>query len=166
MPDTLVKKISGSQIVQRLLAEGMFFRFATHFSNQNVSLDYSTVSQQKMIGEFSAYIQNAGFDFVSKSEKLIDQLKDAAKEEKLDPNFVGQLDNMKKEFDDSHSSEILKYKDEIYCLVREELLARSGGKEKRLKEALLFDKQFEASLSIFNNPKAYSNILSNTARHN
>lgn len=166
MPDTLVKKVSGSQIVQRLLAEGMFFRFATHFSNQNISLDYSTVSQQKMISEFSAYIQNAGFDFVSKSEKLIDQLKESAKEEKLDTKFVTQLDNMKKEFDASHSSEIQKYKDEIYNLIREELIARSGGKEKRLKEALLFDKQFETSLSIFNNPKTYGSILSNTARQN
>jgi len=30
----------------------------------------------------------------------------------------------------------------------------------------LFDKQFETSLSIFNNPKAYGSILSNTARQN
>ncbi|MDP2036008.1 MAG: S41 family peptidase, partial [Ignavibacteria bacterium] len=166
MPDTLVKKVSGSQIVQRLLAEGMFFRFATHYNNQNNPLDYTAVPQQKMINEFSVYIQNTGFDFVSKSEKLIDQLKDAAKEEKLDSKFVVQLDNMKREFDANLSSEILNYKDEIYNLIREELIARSGGKEKRIKEALLFDKQFETSLSIFNNPKAYSNILSNTAKHN
>jgi carboxyl-terminal processing protease len=166
MPDSLVKDESGSQLVRRLLAEGMFFRYATHFSNQNAGVDYKTVPKQKMIGDFSSYVQKAGFDFVSKSEKLIEQLKDAATEEKLDPKFVQQLEKMKGEFDATHASEIQNFGDEIYNLIREELIGRSGGKESRIKEALQFDKQFDTALGIIKSQKAYSSILNNAVKLN
>lgn len=161
MPDSVVKKISGSQLVQRLLAEGMFFRFATSYTNQHSSLDYSKIQEKKLLGDFNDYIQKVGFDFVSQSEKLIDQLKTAAIEEKLDTKFVDQLNSLKKEFDANHSAELMKHKDEIYNLIREELIARTGGKEKRIKEALMFDKQFKTALDILNNQKVYNSILSN-----
>ncbi|MEW6652500.1 MAG: S41 family peptidase [Bacteroidota bacterium] len=161
MPDSVVRKTSGSLIVQRLLAEGMFFRFATNYTNQNSFLEYSKVSEQKLVNDFSAYIQKVGFEFVSQSEKLIDQLKVSAVEEKLEPKFVEQLDKMKKVFDANHLAELTKYQDEIANLIREELIARAGGKEKRIKESLTFDRQFETAVSIINNPKVYNSLLSN-----
>lgn len=161
MPDSVVRKTSGSLIVQRLLAEGMFFRFATNYTNQNSFLEYSKVSEQKLVNDFSAYIQKVGFEFVSQSEKFIDQLKVSAVEEKLEPKFVEQLDKMKKVFDANHLSELTKYQDEIANLIREELIARAGGKEKRIKESLTFDRQFETAVSIINNPKVYNSLLSN-----
>jgi len=159
MPDTLVKNVSNSELVKRLLAEGIFFRFATHYYNINPSLDVATITQQKLLGEFSSYLANEKFEFVSKSEKLIEQLKSAAVDEKLDQKFIDQLEKMKAEFDSNHSNEIQKYKDDIYNFIREELIARTGGKEKRLRESLMFDKQYDIAIKILENQKLYGKIL-------
>ncbi len=159
MPDTVVKNISNSELVKRLLAEGVYFKFATHYYNINPSLDIASISQQKLLNEFSSYLAKEKFEFVSKSEKLIDQLKAAALDEKLDQKFVDQLEKMKTEFDSNHSNEIQKYKDDIYNFIREELIARTGGKEKRLRESLMFDKQYDIACKILENQKLYSKIL-------
>jgi len=161
MPDSVVKKISGSQIIQRLLAEGLFFRFATSYSSSNNNLDYSKLDEQKIFADFSSYLQKSKFDFISQSEKLIDQLKTAANDEKLDKRFVEQLETMRKELSANSTNELKKYKDEILNLIKEELIARTGGKEKRIKETLKFDHQFETAISIINNKKVYDSILSN-----
>ncbi|MFA7421614.1 MAG: S41 family peptidase [Melioribacteraceae bacterium] len=160
MPDTLVKNVSNSELVKRLLAEGVFFRFATHYYNINPSLDVASITQQKLLGEFSTYLAKEKFEFVSKSEKLIEQLKSAAVDEKLDQKFIDQLEKMKAEFDSNHSNEIQKYKDDIYNFIREELIARTGGKEKRLRESLMFDKQYDIACKILENQKLYGKILS------
>ncbi|KAF0151483.1 MAG: carboxyl-terminal protease [Ignavibacteria bacterium] len=161
MPDSVVRKTNGSQIVQRLLAEGMFFRFATNYTNQKSYLDYSKISEQKLLSDFSAYIQKVGFDFVSLSEKLIDQLKTAAKEEKREPKFLEHLDKMKIEFDANPIVSLMKHKDEIINLIREELIDRTGGKENRIKESLTFDRQFETAVSIISNQNVYNSLLNN-----
>lgn len=159
MPDSIVRKTSGSQMIQRLMAEGMFFRFATSYTNQNSNIDYPKINEQKLLSDFSSYIQKTGFNFSSQSGKLIEQLKTAIKDEKLDPKYHEQLDILKKEFDVNYFNEILRYKDEIANLIREELIARTGGKEKRIKEGLLFDKQFQTAISLIDNQKAYKMIL-------
>jgi carboxyl-terminal processing protease len=158
-PDSLVKNEIGSELVQKLLAEGMFFKFATHVFNQNSKMNLSTFSAGGMIKEFSGYLSLQNFDFVSKTEKLIDQLKSNLTEQNIDPKIIEQLEKTKSQINANHFSEINKYKEEILNYIREELAARIAGREGRVKESLTFDKQFESALSILNEPVVYNRMM-------
>ncbi len=159
MPDTVVVNESSSGLVQKLLADGMFFRFATNFFNNNQNHDLNKYSPDMLIKEFTNYLHNQKFDFVSRAEKLIDQLKTASKEENLDQKFIEQLDKTKNQIDANHSNEIEKYKNDILFLIREELVARIDGRQGRIKESLRMDNQFAAAFNILNNKKLYDKLV-------
>src|SRR3989339_494478 len=158
MPDTVVVNESSSGLVQKLLADGMFFRFATNFFNNNQNKDLKKYSSEMLLKEFTNYLHNQKFDFVSRAEKLIDQLKTAAAEENLDQKFLEQLDKTKNQIDANHSNEIEKYKNDILFLIREELVARIDGRQGRIKESLRMDNQFAAAVNILKNTKLYDKL--------
>ncbi len=160
-PDSTVKSESGSGLVQKLLADGMFFRFATMFFNNNQKIDLNTVSSDKLIIEFGIFLKTQNFNFTSRAEKLIDQLKTAINEENLDEKFIAQLDKAKEQIDASHSKEIEKYKNDIIFLIKEELAARISGREGRIRESLKMDKQFSTAFSILNNTNLYNRFINN-----
>ncbi|MFA7228989.1 MAG: S41 family peptidase [Melioribacteraceae bacterium] len=159
MPDTAVKNLSNSFFVQTLLAEGMFFKFATYYFNNDPKKDWKNVKPEILFEEFTSYLKNEKFEFVSKSEKLIDQLVAAGKEENIDKIFLEQLKSTKSRIDANHNVELVKYKDDVLFEISEELSARSDGREGRIKESLKFDKQFLTAYRILNDEKVYQNLL-------
>ena len=159
MPDSVVKDGSNSQLVQSLLADGMFFRFATNLYNKNAQADFSKFSASELVNSFKAYTKTQDFDYVSNSEKLIDLLRTEGAKENLSPAFLDELKNEKSKLNEDRTSEINKYQADIVNLIREELSARTDGRQGRIKESLKFDKQFLVADGILNNPNLYSKIL-------
>ena len=159
MPDTIVKNESGSQLVQNLLADGMFFRFATNLYNKNPQADFTKYTSEELVNSFREYMKTQDFDFVSNSEKLIDLLQSEGVKENLDQTFLNELKKEKGKLDANHTSEINKYSGDIVSLIREELAARTDGRQGRIKESLKFDKQFLAADYMLDHPNTYFRIL-------
>jgi len=164
MPDTVVVNASSSGLVQKLLADGMFFRFATNFFSNNQNRDFKKYSSDMLLNEFTNYLHSQNFDFVSRAERLIDQLKTAVTEENLDQKFLEELDRTKNQIDANHSNEIEKYKNDILFLIREELAARIDGRQGRIKESLKMDNQFAAAVNILSNKKLYYKFVKADAK--
>ena len=159
MPDTTVKNVSNSNFVQTLLADGMFFKFATNFFNNNPNKDWKSSGPEILFRDFTSYLKSQKFDFVSRSEKLIGQLITAGLDENVDKNFLDQLEKVKSEINANHTSELEKYKDDVLCEIKEELSARTDGREGRIRESLKFDKQFLTSYQILRDQKKYRSLL-------
>lgn len=159
MPDTVVKNISNSRLVQALLADGMFFKFATNFFNTNSNANWKNINPDLLLQEFTKYLKSQKFEFVSKSEKLIDQLEISGAEENIDQKFLDQLEKIKNQIDMNHTNELDKYKDDVLFEIRQELSARTEGRQGRIKESLKFDKQFLTAYNILNDHKKYESLL-------
>ncbi len=158
-PDTTVLNKSKSILVQRLLADGMFFKFATNIYNNNIKSDFKDYSDEDLLIKFKKYLQDQKFHFVSTAEKLINQLKKAVVDENLDKKFLEQLEQAENQIDDSHSKEIEKYKDDIIASIKEELAARTNGRQGRILESLLYDKQIETAFSLLKDNNQYKKLL-------
>jgi carboxyl-terminal processing protease len=159
MPDSSVKNESNSRLIQTLLADGMFFKFATFYYNNNPKTELSKISSDYLLKEFVEYLKTENFSFVSQAEQLIKELKTAAVDENLGPEFRDLLEKEINHIDANNPKEIEKYKGEIISLIREELAARIEGRNGRIREALKFDNQFLAASHIVNNPMLYSKFL-------
>jgi len=159
MPDTVVKNESGSRLIQTLLAEGMFFRFATNYFNTNPKLDLEKISDDKLLKEFTEYLKNQNYQFVSRSEKLLDQLKVAGLEENIDPALLEPIEKIKSKIDATHSNELNKYKEDSIFEIRQELVSRVSGRQGRITEALRYDKQFHTAVSILSDKRKYDGLL-------
>jgi len=159
MPDTIVKYESGSSLVQKLLADGMFFKFATGVFNRNVNFDLKNYTDEVLIKEFADYLQNENFKYTSKSQKIVEQLIETGKEDNLDIKLIEQFNKMKNELAVNLANEIKMNKDDILSNIKEELAARTNGRPGRIIESLIYDKQFASALKILKNPKLYNHIL-------
>jgi carboxyl-terminal processing protease len=158
-PDSVVVNRSKSNLVQRLLADGMFFGFATYFYNERTNMDFDKLTQDKLLAEFQSFIKKQKFEFTSPAEKLIDRLKEAAIQENLNGTFLELLEKSKAQIDESHSREMDKYKDDITASIREELAARKEGRVGRIIESLKNDIQFKTALSIVATSNSYNSFF-------
>jgi len=158
-PDSVVNNKSTSFIIQKLLAEGMFFQFATYLFNNNPSEDFTKISNHKLIDSFTHYLKTSKFEISSPTQKLIDQLKSAANEEKLDEKFISTLNEAKKQISLNQTKEIHKHQEEIISFIKEELAARVSGRTGRIKESLKVDSQFIIASNILANEELYKNLL-------
>ncbi|MEW6702492.1 MAG: S41 family peptidase, partial [Bacteroidota bacterium] len=159
MPDSIVKNESGSRLVQKLLADGMFFKFATNFFNNNLKSNLKNYSSETLLREFTAYLKTQKFEFISRTAKLLDQLKTAWVEENINSKLLEQLEKVKTQVDTDGSNELEKYKDDLLFGIEEELAARTDGRQGRIKESLKHDKQFITAYNVLRDKKKYWALL-------
>jgi carboxyl-terminal processing protease len=159
MPDTIVKYESGSRLVQKLLADGMFFKFATGIYNRDVKFDLKNYIDEVLIKDFVNYLQNENFRYTSKTQKIVEQLIATSKEDNLDPKLIEQFNKMKNQFEINLVNEVKINREDILYNIKEELAARTNGRQGRIIESLAYDKQFASAIKILNNPKLYNRIL-------
>jgi len=158
-PDSFIVNRSKSTLVQRLLADGMFFGFATYFYNDRTNMDFNKLSAEQLLKEFQSYIKKQKFEFTSPAEKLIEQLKTAAVQENLNGAFLELLEKSKSQIDESHSREMEKYREDIIASIKEELAARTDGRIGRIVESLKSDAQFKTAMNILANSNIYNGFL-------
>jgi carboxyl-terminal processing protease len=159
MPDSVVKYEYGSQLVQKLLADGMFFKFATSIYNRDLKFELKNYSDEVLIKDFINYLQSENFRYTSKTQKLVEQLIETSKEDGLDPKLTEQFNKMKNQFEVNLVGEIKLNKEDILYNIKEELAARTNGRQGRIMESLEYDKQLSSAIRILNNPKVYNRIL-------
>ncbi|MGK9476637.1 S41 family peptidase [Melioribacter sp. OK-6-Me] len=159
MPDSIVDNSIKSDLIQNLLAEGLFFRFATNLFNNNVNANFESLSDRYLIDKFKKYLSNINYKYESPSLRLIRELLTKAKTEDLSENLITILKNEEKNQLSRVDEQIEKYSSEIAGLIREELRARSNGRVARIIESLKHDTQFNTALSVLNNDKLYKKLL-------
>lgn len=158
-PDSIVDNTTKSDLIQSLLAEGMFFRFATNLFNNNINTDFESLPDKFLVDKFKEYLLNSDFKYESPSLRLIRELLKKAKSEGLSENLIALLKNEEKNQVSALDEQIEKYGSEIAGLIREELQARSNGRVARIIESLKHDAQFNTALSVLNNEKLYKKLL-------
>jgi carboxyl-terminal processing protease len=159
MPDTVVKYESGSRLVQKFLADGIFFKFATGVYNKDVKFDINNYPDRVLIKDFIEYLQNEKYKYTSKTQKAVEQIIETGKEENLDSKLIEQFSKMKSQLEINLVNEVKKNKEEIIYNIMEELAARTNGRQGRIQESLKYDKQFASAVKILNNTKQYNHIL-------
>ena len=159
VPDTIVSNKSESKQILALLARGMFFRFATYYFNTNSVSDISLLDGSELYMKFITYIKENKFDYSSKSEKILEDLRLIANEEEMNEEVFELISNLDKEYKDEKISELAKYKNEIIYLIEEELAARVDGRSGGILQALKHDSQFDVALSILGDESTYNKLL-------
>ena len=159
MPDTVVSNISQSKQVQALLAHGMFFRFATNYFNTNTISKIDSVEGSVLFNNFTKYLGEHKFEYTSKSENLLKDLNEIAKDEEMNEDIIKLIVKLDDEYESEKRAELEKYKSEIVCEIKQELAARISGREGRILQSLKHDKQFDVALHLLKNDTVYNSLI-------
>lgn len=159
-PDTVISNESESNQVTDLLAQGMFFKFATNYYNSNPNLNMLSLNDEEMFESFLNYVENQEFEYTSKAEKLTSKLMELAEDEDYYESIKTQISELNKELIELKNSELNRFKLDIIHEIRKELAARIDGRNGRIIQSLRFDKQFDTALRVMYEDKTYKTLLS------
>lgn len=158
-PDTLVKFDIEGELTKELLAKGIIFDFADKFYYSNQATDFNKLTDNKIFSDFVVFINNKDFDYTPEVEKKAEELITSLEKNKINGAILASANKLKKQLSTLLDKELEAYKSEILAYIRIELANRYYNQEKSIEEALKFDKQFNAALTLFKNESLYNKLL-------
>jgi carboxyl-terminal processing protease len=158
-PDSVTESGTLSPITLKLLAEGMYFKFATNYFSSHPNLTSKSLNGEQIFNDFSAYLKTNNFVYISRAERGVEQLKKILKEGNYPQSTVNELEHLAGEMEKNRSLELTKNKKEITEELLDEINLRLLGRREMIKEAMKQDRTFGIVLNIFNNKKAYNKLL-------
>jgi carboxyl-terminal processing protease len=160
-PDTIITNKSESKQVRRLIAQGMFFKFATQLYNSNPEMQLSSFSNEDYLTRFNQFLSSEGFEYSSETEQLISELLDVIEEEKFMSSLKIKVEELAELSNELKSGELKKYESDVVASIKKELAARISGMSGRIEQSLKFDNQFITAIDLLSGKDTYQELLSN-----
>ena len=158
-PDTLVENNSKSELIRALIAQGVFFKFATNFFNTNSIASWDEINKEELFESFKKYFSGSDIELVLKSERLLKALKEALTDEKISDAVKIKLTELEQVIEQAKHEELDIYRDDVIAELHKEIAARVDGMVGRITASLNYDKQLKAAFSILESSEKYNKIL-------
>lgn len=158
-PDTLVENNSKSELIRTLIAQGVFFKFATNFFNTNSIASWEEINKEELFESFKKYFSESDTEFVFKSERLLKALKEALSDEKISDDVKIKLNELEQVIEQAKQEELNIYRDDVIAELHKEIAARVDGMVGRITASMNYDKQLKTALSILESSEKYNKIL-------
>ena len=160
-PDIAVEPHKYSNILGSLVSKNLIFDFATKYR-----LAHETIVPAKEFkltdaeyDEFVAFLSGKDYDYTTKTEKKLEELKKSAADEKTMEDINAEVEALKTKIKHSKSADLVKYKPEIKQFLEEEITSRYYFQTGRLEASLKDDQEIKEALAVLNDADRYKKIL-------
>ncbi|NTW32740.1 MAG: peptidase S41, partial [Bacteroidetes bacterium] len=160
-PDIYIEPYLYSNITISLITKYLIFDFATKFRSQHPSIASAktfTITDD-IFNEFLSFILDKDYDYSTKSEQSLEELKEITEKEKYYNDIKVEYDALKSKMMHNKKADIEKFKEEIKSQLREEIVSRYYYQKGRLEVSFYNDQEVKKALEIFNDSATYKGIL-------
>ena len=161
MPDIEVEAEEVSQIAFTLFSNNLIYDYSLLYKAENETIagpkEFELTNEE--YEEFKKFLEDKDYSYQTESEKELEELKEAAEDEKHDESFEIALKALEDNLTESKNDDLEKYKDEIKYLLEREIAARYYYLEGRVANGLDNDDEFIKAKEIINSPIEYQAIL-------
>jgi carboxyl-terminal processing protease len=160
-PDIQVPTESFSSIAVSLLSKYHIFNYATLYRSKHTDpIDYKTFEiSDSDYNDFIAYLKDKEYDYVTKTENMLKELIETAKNEEYYEGISDALKTLEQTMRHDKEQDLLKHKDEIKLLLETEIASRYGYERARIEASLKYDKDIRKAIELLNDQSAYKSIL-------
>lgn len=160
-PDIAVDVQSYSIVTQTLLSKNIIFDYVNAYvAKHPVAPSIQTFSLTKADYEdFINYVKSKEFDYKTKSEKMLDDYKEAAISEKYYDAIKVDFESLKAKLLHDKNADLLKFEPEIKEILEEEIASRYYYQKGRIQQSLKNDLEVKKAIEVLSNKTMYSNIL-------
>ncbi len=158
-PDTAVVPKAVSEVTQKILAKGLFFRFGTWYYNKNAQTKFADLNKNQVFSDFGSYLKESkaslDFEIDKKMKEVLTLTEDAGQYDQLRSAANAVLDQSGDRLDQmlrQNKEEVLKY-------LLTELATRFIGRDESVKVGLHYDTQFASAVSVLQKGELYNKIL-------
>ncbi len=160
-PDFAIEPSSYSIVTQTLLNKNIIFDYVGKYVNQHPTApNLTTFSLSKAdYNNFVEYVKTTDFDYKTKSEKMLDDYKEAAIKEKYYDAVKNDFEQLKSKLLHDKNADLLKFEPEIKEILEEEIIARYYYQKGRIQQSLKNDLEVKKAISVLNDKQLYTNTL-------
>ncbi len=167
-PDVFVPQAKYNQITQTLLSRNYVFDFATQYRKQKGNLTGSVKHFRLSDAEYNnfvSYLSDKDYNYSTKTEKILNDLKaEADKENKL-AEVKTELDALKSKISHSKKNDLAEYKDEIRRVLETEIAGRYSFQKGRIEHSFQYDEELKAASQVLLNKNTLASILQGSGNY-
>lgn len=160
-PDIALEPERYSNIAASLITKSLIFDYVTNYclTHPTIAKASDFTLSDSDYDNFTAYLSNKEYDYTTKTEKLMTDLKKSAEEEKNYDGAKAEYEALQAKFAHSKKEDLKKYKEEIKNLLEEEIASRYYYQKGRLEASLRTDNEVKKAEAILNDTTQYKSIL-------
>lgn len=160
-PDVELEPRQLSEVAFNLGMKMLYFDFATEFyhKNKEIAAVQDFKISDELYAEFKKWLDTKDFDYTTDSEKMLEELKEVAEEEKyfkrIETEYTALLDQVKH----NKTRDLEEFQDEVKEILRGELISRYYYQKGRIQAMLEDDIEIDKALEILADASEYKRIL-------
>jgi carboxyl-terminal processing protease len=160
-PDIYLEPYKYSNIAISLATKYLIFDYATKYRSLHPSIASARdlVITDAIFNDFLSFISDKDYDYTTKSEASLGELKDNAIKEKYYDDIKTEYEALKSKMIHNKKADVEKFKEEIRQLLKEEIASRYYYQKGRLEASFSADQEVKKALEIFKDTKTYTGIL-------
>ena len=161
VPDIVMKPEQLSNLGIALITNYMVFDFATKFASENESIAtpekfYIT---DEIYSQFAEFVKEKEFDYESESENVLEDLIEAAKEEKYYGLAKEDFETLKAKLEPKLDKDLNEFNEEVKSLLENEIVSRFYYQKGAIRSSIGEDKVISKAIEELDSPMAYSDYF-------
>ncbi len=156
-PDVVLPVDTAEGIVKALLEQDVIFDFATEYTLKHPKIDSIEVFEFTAFDEFVQYVPKHKFQYRTKSESKLDELKALAEKEHLP--LGADLEALERKIQVAKQEELNRYKDRILHEIEQEIVGRYYFQRGKVRKNLVNDPEVKEAIRLLNDRPRYNAIL-------
>jgi carboxyl-terminal processing protease len=163
-PDFLTEQEMLSNLSQSLISKQLIFDYATQFRMKNPTIEAAKTFRlsEQQYQDFITWLNDKEYDYVTKSEKSLEELKETAIKEKYYDGMKDQFELLKKSMMHDKKADLVKNKEEIKELLQDEIVSRYYFQKGRIEASFAYDPEVIKAIEALKNKEVYTSIMNRT----
>ncbi|MGA2667504.1 MAG: S41 family peptidase [Ignavibacteria bacterium] len=159
-PDTIVNPSANNELLEVLNTQDMYYRFADKYVSENPDVN-GFVWNDNIINSFYNFLTEQNFDYTSKAEKDLADLKLIVADKKYSDKTRTYVADLETELKSGKLADFDVSKPQIKAQLITEILKKYGKSDKEITDATMSeDTQIQAALSVIKDRQLYNSFLS------
>jgi len=165
-PEIIVTHHVYSKLAESLLSKQLIFDFATTYRSKHNSIATAKAFHitNDDFDEFKKFIAGKDYDYMTSSEKALDDFRKKAEDEKYFAAVKDQFESLKHNLQHDKQADLEKNKIEIMELIDKEIASRYYFQKARYETAFKSDEDVQEALKLFSDMDKYQILLKPIAR--
>jgi len=164
LPDVLLDQKKLSNITASLLTKNIIFDFASQYRNVHPSIapakDFKLSDTDW--NDFLHYIADKDYDYTTKSEKSLDELKKNSTDEKYFDALKNDIEGLKQKLAHNKNEDVEKNRDEISNMIEMEIVSRYYFQAGKIEASFGHDQEVQKAIDVLGNSSMSTTILNGT----
>jgi carboxyl-terminal processing protease len=166
-PDIHIKPEKTSNIAFSLLNKNLVFDYASHYKSTHPEITGNGMKFRLTDAEyddFVSFISGKEYDYSTRSEKTLEDLKGIAEKEKSFDDVKTEYDALMNKIKHNKKDDLVKFKTEIKTLLEEEIASRYYFQKGRIMATLKDDPEVLSAIDVLTSGTKYKDMLSSLAK--